>query len=617
MGLYTKLPEEIGEVDVIITGGGLAGCVIAGRLSEADPKLSILLIEQGPDNYGMPEVVHPALYPRNLFPSSKITMFWQGKQAPQLANRNPIVPSGGTLGGGSAINWMVYTRGQRSDFDSWNAPGWSANEILPFMRNFETYHGRGDREHHGDSGPVHVSKGTYIARRAEDTFLDAATKVGYPEIRDLQTLDANNGVERYMRYVGLNGRRQDAAHAYVHPKLQSGKYPNLHVLVEKQVIRILLDGNKRAVGVEYQTNPKFMANPEYLATGYASPRTVRASKMVVVSAGANATPLILERSGVGDPNVLNRAGIPVIEDLPGVGADYQDHHLTLWAYRTNLSPRETINGFSDGRFDIAEAIRQNDVLLGTNAMDAQGKFRPTEEEVVALGPEFKKAWDRDFKNTPDRPLMIMAMYLAYYGDHSTLPDDAEYVSQANWTAYPYSRGHIHVTGKSMIDPIDFDVGWLKDPGDVDVKKHIWAYKVSREIWRRMSIFRGELASTHPRFPAGSKAAVVEKADGPLGNDNSRIEYTEEDDKAIEQKVREILSTTWHSLGTCKMMPRELRGVVDPNLNVHGIKGLKLADLSVPPQNVGANTGGTAFVVGEKAADIFIGELGLNKAQAKL
>lgn len=482
---------------------------------------------------------------------------------------------------------------------------------------FETYHGRGEKEHHGDSGPINISKGTHTAKRAEDSFIKAVADAGYPEVVDLQNLDSNNGVERYLRYVGPNGRRQDAAHRFLHPKLQSGEYPNLHVLVEKQVIKVLTDDNKRAVGVEYQTNPGFMPNPEFKAAGYTSPRTVRAKKMVIVSAGANGTPLILERSGIGDAKVLEKAGVSVVEDLPGVGNDYQDHHLTLYAYRTDLSPRDTINGFADGRFDIHEAIRHNDELLGTNAMDAQGKFRPTEEEVEALGPEFKKAWDRDFKDAPDRPLMIMAMYLCYYGDHSNLPDGAEYVSMANWTTYPYSRGHIHITGPKMNDPIDFDVGWLKDPGDVDIKKHIWAYKISREIWRRMSIFRGELASSHPAFAADSKAAVIEKADGPVSQDAPRIEYTEEDDKAIEQKVREILSTTWHSLGTCKMMPREKTGVVDPDLNVHGIKGLKLADLSVPPQNVGANTGGTAFVVGEKAADIFIRELGLGQAQAKL
>ena len=157
----------------------------------------------------------------------------------------------------------------------------------------------------------------------------------------------------------------------------------------------------------------------------------------------------------------------------------------------------------------------------------------------------------------------------------------------------------------------------QDAMDLDVKKHIWAYKLQREMWRRMSIFRGELASSHPRFPAGSKAAVVEKADGPIAKGNERIPYTAEDDKAIDQKVREIVTTTWHSLGTCKMAPKEKMGVTDGTLSVHGMKGLKLADLSVPPENVGANTGNTAFLVGEKAADIFVKELGLGESRARL
>ena len=227
---------------------------------------------------------------------------------------------------------------------------------------------------HGDSGHVNVSKGTHIAKEPENDFLRAAAAVGYPEIKDLQDLDSNNGVERYQKYIGPNGRRQDAAHRFIHPKLRNGQYPNLHVLVEKQVIKVLFDDNKRAVGVEFQTNPKFMPNPEFLAMGYTSPRTVKAKKMVILSAGANGTPLILERSGVGDPEILKKAGVETIHDLPGVGKDYQDHHLTLYTYRTNLTPRDTINGFSDGRFDIEEAIKHQDELLGTNAMDARKFF---------------------------------------------------------------------------------------------------------------------------------------------------------------------------------------------------------------------------------------------------
>lgn len=349
--------------------GGLAGCVVAGRLAEADPQLSILIIEGGPNNYAVPEVVHPGLFPRNLYPTSKYTLFWQGNESKQLAGRRPIVPSGGTLGGGSSINWMVYTRAQRSDFDSFDAPGWSADEMYPFLKKFETYHGRGDKEHHGDDGPIHVSSGTFRAKRGENAFIDAAAAVGYKELKDLQNLDANNGTERWLRYVAPNGRRSDAAHCYIHPKLRSGDYPNLHVLVEKQVVRVLFDENKKATGVEFQTNPKYQSNPE-MQVALQAPKIVRAKRMVVCSAGANGTPLILERSGLGDAKILEKAGVKVIEDLPGVGNDYQDHHLTLYAYRTNLTKRETLNGFADGRIDIQEAIKQSDELLGWNSMDA-------------------------------------------------------------------------------------------------------------------------------------------------------------------------------------------------------------------------------------------------------
>lgn len=266
--------------------------MIAGRLAEADPNLSILVIEQGMNNYNIPEVIYPALFPVNLLPDSKTALFWQGNQSEALDNRAPVIPSGGTLGGGSSINWMVYTRAQRSDFDSWNTPGWTANDLYPYLRKFETYHGPGEREHHGYEGPINISSGTFRAKRAEGDFINAAAKMGYGELKDLQNLDANNATGRWLRYVGPDGRRQSAADRYLHPKLNSGGYPNLHVLCEHQVVRILIDGNKRAIGVELQPNPKFQsAGPT---------QNVRANKMVIVSAGANGTPLMLERSGIGD-----------------------------------------------------------------------------------------------------------------------------------------------------------------------------------------------------------------------------------------------------------------------------------------------------------------------------
>lgn len=241
--------------------------------------------------------------------------------------------------------------------------------------------------------------------RSESDFIDAAAQVGYPEIKDLQTLDANNGIERWLKYVSADGKRQDTAHTYLHPKLESGQYPNLHVLVESQVVRVLFDG-KRAVGVEYRPNPEFQIATALTSTPI---RTVQARKLVIVSCGACGTPPVLERSGVGSNAVLERAGIPVVHELAGVGKGYEDHQLCLYPYRTGLEPHETIDCILSGRSDLATLMEKKDKILGWNSIDISSKIRPTEDEVTALGPEFRNAWDRDFKDAPARPLMLLGL----------------------------------------------------------------------------------------------------------------------------------------------------------------------------------------------------------------
>lgn len=170
--------------------------------------------------------------------------------------------------------------------------------------------------------------------------------------------------------------------------------------------------------------------------------------------------------------------------------------------------------------------------------------------------------------------------------------------------HPYSRGYIHITSTNPNDPVNFKTGFFLDP--VDITKHIWAYKKQREIVRRMATYRGELAIAHPPFPADSDAVCI-TIDKPL-TDVQNIKYTADDDAIIRKWLIENVNTTWHSLGTCKMAPFEEGGVVDPNLSVYGVTGLKIADLSIAPGNVAANTADTAFAIGEKAADIFIKDL---------
>ncbi|KAM0533422.1 hypothetical protein ACHAPP_005995 [Verticillium nonalfalfae] len=615
MGVYTKLADDIDEVDVIIAGG---------RLAEADPKLSILVIEGGQDNRGVSNIENPAFFLDHLLPTSKTAIFYKGNKSEQCAGREVIVPSGGVLGGGSSINFMMYTRAQRSDFDSWKSPGWSADEILPFLkkvtshpvsgstkkqaytpRKLETYHGPGDKSRHGDSGPVHISSGTFRSEFSESEFIKATGEVGWPEIKDLQTLDANNGIERWLRYVSPEGKRQDSARVYLHDKMDNDKYPNLHILTQSKVVRVLLDDDKRAVGVEYTPNPDFQA---VLETTKHPKKQVKARKLVVVSCGACGTPPVLERSGLGDPEILKKAGVDVKIDLPGVGRDYQDHQLILYPYLSSLKEHETIDGMLRNPDQRQELIDKKDPRVGWNSIDISSKLRPSDDDVSALGPEFQDAWNKDFKNAPDRPLMLMGLVSCFLGDPASVPE-AGYVTVGTYTAYPYSRGHMHITGPEVSDALDFDPGYLSDAHDIDLKKQLWAYKKQREIMRRTAMFRGELAAGHPAFAEGSAAAcaAVESA----LSDVKDIEYSAEDDKAIEQWIRENVGTTWHSIATAKMAPREENGVVDHDLNVWGTKGLKIADLSIPPMNVGANTNNTALVVGEKAADIIIRELGLS------
>ncbi|KAJ4421721.1 hypothetical protein N0V82_003565 [Gnomoniopsis sp. IMI 355080] len=606
MGLYTKLPEDIQEVDVIIAGGGTAACVIAARLADADPELSILVIEAGPNN-NLPTISVPALFLSHLAPDSTTNKLHVTKPSPDVANRALILPTGCVLGGGSSTNMMAYSRAMRSDWDSWKMLGWSAAEMLPFLKKLETYHGEDTKGVHGNDGPINVSLGSYTSHRIDEQFIAAAEKAGWPEVPDIQDLESVNSVAKLRRYISPEGKRQDAATCYLHPRLNNEKYPNLHVLVETQVGRVLIDQEtKRAVGVELRANPRF--HPD---AGEAL-HTVKSRKLVVVSCGACGTPSLLERSGLGDRKTLDRAGVPVIVDLPGFGEGYEDHHLLGYPYLNNMEVTDTLDGLVFGRMgSVEELMKTNPKIFGWNGQQVQGKVRRTDEEVAALGPEFQAAWDKGFRDIPDKPMMVFSIVAGFPNDPS-LATGEPCLAVTAFSVYPYSRGHIHITGPKIDDPVDFETGFFTDKGQLDVKKHIWMYKKQREIIRRMPMYRGEITNSHPPFAANSRAACV-VLDAPLPANTPPISYTADDDKVLEKWLREHVSTTWHSLGTCKMRPQEEGGVVDANLSVYGVAGLKVADLSIAPQNVAANTCNTALAIGERAADIFVRELGLGGA----
>lgn len=292
---------------------------------------------------------------------------------------------------------------------------------------------------------MNISHGTYFQHDDAEDVLKAAIATGHEVHADVQDLHKDirglKGVgvfsvgyysfdrvfpvadlffpsQKWAKYISPDGKRQDAAHTYIHPLMQSGDYPNLHLLVNSKVTRVLFDDNKRATGVEYV--PSATSEP---VTGVNSNQTftVTAKRMVVVSSGALGTPSVLERSGVGNKDILSKLNIPVVSDLPDVGENYQDHHLVLYPYKTSLKPEKTIDGFLAGRKDFGEAIQNNDPILGWNAIDISSKIRPTDKEIEAMGPQFKEHWEKDFEHRPTRPVMLTGVVQSFLGDHKLLP----------------------------------------------------------------------------------------------------------------------------------------------------------------------------------------------------
>ncbi|QRV84969.1 GMC oxidoreductase [Ceratobasidium sp. AG-Ba] len=590
------------EVDIIFAGGGASACVAAGRLAAANPGLEIALIEQGPNNLNDPSVTTPALFLSHMAPTSKTATFWRGNKSDGLNGRSPTVPTGQVLGGGSSINHMMYARGSASDYDDWNTPGWTASELLPLLR--KTYHLAAGRETHGYDGPVHVSYGDHYATVAKE-YLDVAAKQGIPLVEDKMDLNTGHGSQRWAKWIDPEtGRRQDAAHCFIHP-LEDNK--SLHVITKTKVSRVLFDGTT-ATGVE------IVANKEQDETADQTPRIISARKLVTVSAGAIGTPGILQRSGIGAGDRLAKVGVETLVDLPGVGATYEDHTLVLYPSYVP-DDMETYDPLLNQDPATMEGLVKQYAfgkgMLASNLIDAGAKLRPNYEERQKMGNDFDELWKNYFESKPDKPVVFQAIAHCFPGPRHMIPRTARMMTLGNCGTYPTSRGYVHITSSDPYAPPDFDPKLFDKSVDIDV--HVWAYKKGREIVRRMPSFRGEFAPMHPKF-SNEGVAAIPKFKSQL--DVSKIKdivYTEEDNTAIKAHIRQFGETTWHSCATVPMKSREKGGCVDPRLNVYGTERLKVVDLSIMPGNVGANTYSTALLVGEKAAILISEDLGLNSS----
>ena len=483
-------------------------------------------------------------------------------------------------------------------------------------------------------------------------FLRAVETQGIPFTDDLQDLETAHGAEHWLKWINRDtGRRSDSASAYIHSTMRNKD--NLYLLCNTKIDKVIFEGN-RAVGVK--------TVPTKPASGVANQESkiYRARKQIVISCGTLSSPLVLQRSGIGSPEKLRAAGVKPFINLPGVGLNFQDHYLTFSVYRAKPDT-ETFDDFVRG-----DPVVQKKVFdewnatgggpLSTNGIEAGVKIRPTEQELVEMGPEFREGWNSYFKNKPDKPVMHYSLISGFFGDHMQIPP-GKFFSMFHFLEYPFSRGSTHITSANPYAQPDFDAGFMNDARDMGPM--IWSYKKSRETARRMDCYAGEVTSLHPAFSYDSTARAEDlsledtlkyagkdhitagiyhgswttkssKAADPDPNHlNSNqcvvrgdLKYSKEDDLAIDEWVRRHVETTWHSLGTCSMAPRggnEIvkHGVLDPRLNVHGTKGLKVADLSICPDNVGCNTYSTALLIGEKAAMLIAEDLGYSGDALKM
>ncbi|WP_431824481.1 GMC family oxidoreductase [Burkholderia sp. F1] len=529
--------------DYVIVGGGSAGATLAARLSE-DPMTSVCLLEAGGQGDGL-LVRAPAAVVAMLPGRVKINN-WAFHTVPQagLNGRAGYQPRGRALGGSSAINAMLYVRGQREDYDGWadlGCDGWDWETVLPYFKRAENNE-RGASAHHGADGPLHVSN-QKSPRPIALAFVEAAREAGIPLCEDFNTGD-NEGVGLYQvtqfHDHARNGERCSTAAAYLHPVLKLR--PNLAVLTKVRASRILFDG-KRAVGVAYRRNGRNLE--------------VKAKREVVLSAGAFGSPQLLQLSGVGRPDDITHHGIRMVHELPGVGQNLQDHLDFIHSFKS----KDTDN-FGIG---VAGTFR----LMGHIARwakDGTGMIATPFAEGAAFlrtSPEI------------DRPDIQLHFVISVVDDHARKLHPGYGFSCHVCALRPYSRGEVFLqSADPMADP-GIDPRFLSD--ERDLRTLIKGAKMTREIL---------MATPMARYRHRELFGVHEGMS----------------DAQWEAHVRSRSDTIYHPVGTCKMGVDDM-AVVDPQLRVRGLQGLRVVDASVMPTLVSGNTNAPTIMIAEKAADL--------------
>lgn len=525
--------------DYIIVGAGSAGCVLAHRLT-ASGRHRVLLIEAGGEDRNI--WIHIPLGYGKLFANPKVNWLYSSEPEPELNNRRIIQPRGKVLGGSSSINGLLYIRGQPEDFDHWRQlgnTGWSFADVLPYFRRAEDQQ-RGEDAWHGVGGPLAVSDVCEPHPLCE-AFVAAVEQAGLPRNDDF------NGPTQegagYYQLTTRNGRRWSTAVGYLRP---ARRRHNLAVRANALTQRILFDG-RRAVGVEYHQGDVT--------------RIARAKVEVIIAGGAFNSPQLLQLSGIGPAALLQSFGIEVIADMPGVGADLQDHLQVRMQYR------------------CTEPITMNDIMNSRRRRLAAGlRYVLRRKGLLTIGAGYAGGFFRTDGSaaTPDVQVHVIIFSADTVG--AALHPFPGFIASV-CLLRPESRGHVRIRSADPREPPAIQPRYLSAPNDRDVMTR--GMKLLRRIMSQPAIRRYIAGEHAPGAQCTSDADLLAFA-------------------------RETGTTVFHPTSTCRM-GSDVTAVVDERLRVRGIERLRVVDGSVMPTVVSGNTNAAVIMIAEKGADMILAD----------
>ena len=530
-------PDEGGEFDYVIVGGGSAGCVLANRLS-ADPRRSVLLLEAGgKDDYLWIRVPVGYLY---CMGNPRTDWCFKTEAEAGLGGRALSYPRGRVLGGSSSINGMIYMRGQAADYDGWRQagnPGWGWDEVLPYFKKAEDHYA-GPSAAHGAGGEIRVER-QRLRWDILDAFRAAAAEYGVPPAQDFNGGD-NFGSAPF-EVTQKRGRRWSAADAFLRP---AARRPNLEIRHGAVVDRVLIEQG-RAAGVVYEAGGRRML--------------ARARGEVVLAGGAIGSPVVLQRSGIGDGERLGAVGVQVVHHAPGVGANLQDHLQIRCAYR--VAGVSTLNGRAGSWLGKA-AIGLEYLLARSGPMS----MAPSQLGLfLRSDPRFA---------TPNLEYHVQPLSLEAFG---AALDAFPAFTASVCNLRPESRGAVAIASADPHAPPRISPNYLA--AEADRRVAVEAVRVTRAIVGQ---------------PALARYRPVEFRPGPGA----------ETDAALLAAVGRISSSIFHPVGTAAMGVGE-RAVVDPELRVRGVERLRVVDASVMPTITSGNTNAPTMMIAEKGAQMIL------------